>query len=332
MYDVIVIGAGPAGLAAASVTQRHHLTTLVIAPDLAGKAAYRLRLPWLQGPEVIVGEDTVEHLRLQLVTAQRATRRVDIVEQVFRHNDIFHVITGEGGTFTARAVIAASGVTPRTLGVLGEQRLMGYGVTYSATSHIHLFAGRRVVVVGGDLRALRAVAELRVIAEHVTLIAPDQVGLGGYALGQRLLHDQRVTVLVQATVVEIIGETHVTGIVVTTADGTTQAIPTDGVFIEHGLLAHTGFLGALVERTPTGHIVVDDRCATHCAGLFAAGDVTSSTYAEQILIALGEGTRAGLSACAYVFEDGTGESPPGVASNPDLERQLGRAVADRSVE
>jgi NADH-dependent peroxiredoxin subunit F len=302
MYDVIVIGAGPAGLAAANYTVRHHLHTLVIAPDLAGKAAYRLRLPWIHEQETIAGEETVELLRQQFLDAPQATRYVDSVEQVFRHDDIFQVQTTDGGAFDSHTVIVATGVSPRELGVPGEQRLLGYGLTYSAVSHAPLFAGRRVVVVGDNLRALRAAAELRTIAEHVTLVAPEQFGVSSFRLGQRLLDDRRVTALVHHQVVEIIGECYVSGIVVAGPDGTQQQLPADGVFIEHGLIAHTGFVGALVERTPSGHIVVDDRCATRCAGLFAAGDISSTAGAEQILIALGEGVKAGVGASTYLRE------------------------------
>jgi thioredoxin reductase len=302
MDDVIVIGAGPAGLAAAAYTTRHQLKTRVIAPDLAGKAAYRLRLPWLHEQESIIGEDTVELLRQQLLDAPQATRYMDSVEQIFRHDDAFQVHTSEGGAFPARTVIVATGVSPRRLGVPGEQHLLGYGLTYSADSHAPLFAGRRVVVVGDNLRALRAAAELLQIAEHVTLVAPEQFGVSGFTLGQRLLDDGRMTALIHHQVVEIRGERYVSGVVVAGPDGAQQQIPADGVFIENGLTAHTSFVGALVERTPSGHIVVDDRCATRCAGLFAAGDITSTACAEQILIAMGEGAKAGISASIYLRE------------------------------
>jgi alkyl hydroperoxide reductase subunit F len=91
-------------------------------------------------------------------------------------------------------------------------------------------------------------------------------------------------------------------VVVATPDGTVRHLPAEGVFIEHGLVAETGFLGELVERTVEGQIVVNQHGATSCAGLFAAGDITNTAYAEQIVIALGEGTRAGLSASAYLLE------------------------------
>jgi NADH-dependent peroxiredoxin subunit F len=302
MDDVIVIGAGPAGLAAANYTVRHHLKTRVIAPDLAGKAAYRLRLPWMHAHETITGEETVELLRQQLLDAPQATRYLDSVEQVFRRDDTFQVHTTEGGVFDSHAVIVATGVSPRVLGVPGEQRLLGYGLTYSAVSHAPLFAGRRVVVVGDNLRALRAAAELRTIAEHVTLVAPEQFGVSGFTLGRQLLDDRRVTALIHHQVVEIMGERYVSGIVVAGPDGAHVQIPAEGVFIEHGLIAHTGFVGALVERTPSGHIIVDDRCATRCAGLFAAGDITNTACAEQILIALGEGVKAGIGASTYLRE------------------------------
>jgi thioredoxin reductase len=302
MYDVIVIGAGPAGLAATAQAAQHHLRTLVIAPDQAGKAAYRLRLAWLEEHEFILGEETVEHLRGSMITAPQVERRMDLVERVFVHNGAFHVTTDDGGAFVGRAVIVATGVTPQPLRVPGEERLMGYGVTYSATSHAPLFADRQVVVAGSNLRALRAVIDLRAIAAHVTLIAPDRDALLSYMLAQQLLEDPRVTVLAPTKLVEILGERYLSGVLVTTPDGEEQTIPADGLFIENGLEAHTGFLGSLANRTTTGHIIVDDRCASSYPGLFAAGDITSTAHAEQILIALGEGVKAGLSACMYVRE------------------------------
>lgn len=302
MYDVIVIGAGPAGLAAATYTARHHLKTMIIAPDLAGKAAYRLTLPWMESHEVINGEESVEQLRTQLLAAHNVTRHLDTVEQVFRHDEAFHVVATEGGTFKSRVLIVATGVTPRALGVPGERALLWRGVSYSVASHAPLFVNRRVVVVGDNLRALRATAELCTIAEHVTLIAPEQIGIGSYSLGQRLMSNPRVTTLIHHQVVEIIGESSVKGVQVVGPDQQPQLIACDGVFIEHGLVAQTNFVSTLVERNTSGHITVDDRGATRCPGLFAAGDITSSACSEQILIALGEGTRAGVSAVTYLLE------------------------------
>jgi NADH-dependent peroxiredoxin subunit F len=302
MHDVIVIGAGPAGLAAAAYTLRHHLRTLVIAPDLGGKAAYRLQLPWFKQHEVIAGEDTVEELRRQVLDWPNPVRYFDAVEQIYLRGDTFHVHTAEAGAFPAAAVIVATGVAPRQLGVPGERRLNGYGLTYSATSHAPMFAGRRVVVVGGNLRALRAAAELRAIAEHVTLLAPDQADLASFALGRRLMDDPRVLVQAGYSVTEILGDQYVSGVRAIGPNGAAEEIRAEGVFIEMGLAAHTDFLGPLVERSVSGQIVADQHCATRCPGLFAAGDISSSAYAEQILIALGEGTKAGISAAAYVLE------------------------------
>jgi thioredoxin reductase len=302
MHDVIVIGAGPAGLAAAAYTLRHHLRTLVIAPDLGGKAAYRLQLPWFKQHEVIAGEETVEELRRQVLEWPDPVRYFDSVEQVFLRGDTFHVHTAEAGAFPVATVIVATGVAPRQLGVPGERRLNGYGVTYSATSHAPLFAGRRVVVVGGNLRALRAAAELRSIAEHVTLLAPDQTDLASFALGRRLMADPRVLVRAGYSVAEILGDEYVSAVRAIGPNGAAEEIPAEGVFIEMGLTAHTDFLGPLVERSASGQIIADQHGATRSPGLFAAGDISSSAYAEQILIALGEGAKAGISAAAYVLE------------------------------
>jgi NADH-dependent peroxiredoxin subunit F len=300
--DVIVIGAGPAGLAAAAYTLQQRLPTLMIAPDLGGRARFRLRLPWVPERQTMFGEQLVEQLYDQIFTAPQIRRHLDIVEQVFVRNDTFHVLTREGDVFQARAVIVASGVTARSLGVPGEQRLMGSGVTYSATSHAPLFMDRRVIVVGSDHRALQAVAQLSALARHVTLIVPDTTDVGSSALGRRLLTDARVTVLPHHTLVEILGDSVVSGVMVMAPDGQSQSVQADGVFIEMGLTADTDFVGTLVDRAPNGQIKVDQRCATRAPGLFAAGDVTNTGHTEQILIALGEGAKAGLSACAYVLE------------------------------
>jgi NADH-dependent peroxiredoxin subunit F len=300
--DVIVIGAGPAGLAAAAYTLQQRLPTLMIAPDLGGRARFRLRLPWVAERQTMFGEQLVEQLHDQIFTVPQIRRHLDIVEQVFVRNDRFHVLTREGDVFQASAVIVASGVTARSLGVPGERRLMGCGVTYSATSHAPLFVERRVIVVGSDRRALQAVAQLSALARHVTLIVPDTTDVGSSPLGRRLLTDARVTVLPHHTLVEILGDSVVSGVMVMAPDGQSQPVQADGVFIEMGLTADTDFVGTLVDRAPNGQIKVDQRCATRAPGLFAAGDVTNTGHAEQILIALGEGAKAGLSACGYVLE------------------------------
>jgi len=301
MYDVIVIGAGPAGLAAAYALH-HHLNTLVIAPDLAGKAAYRLQLPWLTEREYMSGEETVAELRRRLLESPDVKRYLDAVERVFIHDHAFQVITAEGRAARGRSLIVATGARARALGVPGEQRLLGYGVSYSAASHASQFAERSVVVIGSDDRALRAVADLLLIAAHVTLIAPDPAALQAHPLGQRLTQTRRITMLAGWNVAEIIGEHYAGGVIAVAPDGQTQTIPAEGVFIEHELEAPTDFLGALVARSDSGRILVDECGTTSCAGLFAAGDITSNMHAEQILIALGEGTKAGLSAQAYLRE------------------------------
>ena len=302
MHDVIVIGAGPAGLAAAAYTLHHHLRTVVIAPDLAGKAAYRLQLAWHTEREYIAGDDTVAELRRRLLESPEVVRYLGAVENVFVHDNTYHAITAEGDQAHARAVIVATGVRPRELGVPGERRLLGYGVSYSATSHAPLFVGRPVIVVGDGRRALRAAVDLLPIATHVTLIVSDPDVLQAHPLGRRLAESEHVTALAGWRVAEIIGEQFAGGVIASAPDGQTQTILADGVFIEHEPEVPTDFLGVLIKRDPDGRIIVDERGATSCAGLFAAGDITSTAHAEQILIALGEGAKAGLSACEYVRE------------------------------
>lgn len=308
MYDIITIGAGPAGLAAAVYATRFKLKTLVIAPDLGGQARYRLRLPWITTPEPIIGEDAAQQLRHQLLSATCATRYMDTVDQVFWNKETFHVMTASGGAFTACAVVVASGVRPRTLGVPGEKRLHGYGLSYSALSHGMLFAQHRIVVAGDSPRALQAAAELSNLASHVTLIVPNQPELIAELSRWRLANDPHVRVLAGAEVAAVEGDAVLESIQVRMPNGTVEALQTDGLFVERGLEANTEFVSTLTDRTPSGQIVVDGYCATRTPGLFAAGDVTTTAYAEQMLIALGEGVKAGIGASGYVLASMGGES------------------------
>ena len=176
------------------------------------------------------------------------------------------------------------------------------GLCYSAISYAQLFIDRTAAVVGcGDL-ALRAVAELAGVASHVTLVAPDCEHLDS-PLGQKILDRDNVDVLMNYRVDAIKGDIYARSFVAVPVDGgqPPQEIEVDAIFVELDLLPRSDIVSHLIELDEKSHIKIDARCATSVPGIFAAGDVTDS-YAEQVLIAIGEGAKAALSAYDYLLK------------------------------
>ncbi len=298
MYDLIIIGGGPAGLTAAIYAIRKRLDVLVISRDLGGKTNYRLALPWIEDYQVIRGTEVVNKFRNELEYLDFA-RHMDTVEKIERGGVNFIVKTRDGGEFSAKAVILATGARQVKLGVPGEKEFTMRGLCYSALSYAPLFIEKRTVVIGKDDLALRAAGELATVAEHVTLITEDGNSLKS-PLGQKLVAAKNVTVLDHYEVVEVQGDQFAREVVARDAKGDLQHIPADGTFIEMALTPNTKMVEGLVNLDEKGRVIIDSANRTNVPGIFAAGDVTN-TYAEQVLVAIGEGAKAALSAYDYLL-------------------------------
>ena len=298
MYDLIVIGGGPAGLTATIYALRRRLSVLLLTRDLGGKTNYRLQLPGIDHHLVINGEEVINRFVNEIEYLDFA-RRLDRVTAVERATGGFDVHTHGGRTESARALIVATGARAQRLEVPGENEYLMRGLCYSAVSYAPLFVGRSAVVVGDSELALRAAAELSLIARAVTLVAPTHGELGG-AIGHRLLFAPRVTILQGYRVQRVNGDQYARSLTVTDGQLTID-IAADGFFVELGLQPSTGFLNGLVECDDQGRIRVDARNRTSVDGIFAAGDVTD-VYAEQVLVAIGEGTKAVLSAHEFLLQ------------------------------
>jgi thioredoxin reductase len=298
MYDLIILGAGPAGLTAAAYALHKRLETLVITLDLGGKVNYPFRVPWMEGHELITGLEIVNRYRSKLQYLNFA-HEMDRAVQVARTGKHFAVVTEKQKKFETRAIIVATGATARRLGAIGESKVMGQGLSYSAISHAPLFIDRNVALVGQGMDGLRAAAELALVAKKVHVVFPDPKDLDT-PLGAKLQADPKVEVLAGYQVKEVLGEERVQGVVLA-QNGTTRKVDVEGLFVELGLTANSQIVADLVNLTPDKRIVVDGRNATSCPGIFAAGDVTD-TFAEQVLIAIGDGARAALSAYEYLLE------------------------------
>ncbi len=297
MYDLIIIGGGPAGLNATVYALHKRIETLLISEDLGGKVNYHLQLKDFEGHEIITGADVVEKFKRQLEYLPFA-HRIDRVVKIEPKNGGFAVVTRGGERLETRAVVVAAGATPQRIDAPGESRLVGRGLSYSAVSHAQLFIEKEAALFGSGGRALRAAAELAHVAKRVHLLLPTQ-GEMGSPLGPKLLASPNVTVYCEAELCEIRGEEFVES-VVAKSEGVIKEIAVDGLFIELGLIPNSEPVAKLGVTDSQGRIVIDCKCASSHPGLFAAGDVTDS-FIEQVLICIGEGAKAALSAYDYLL-------------------------------
>lgn len=297
MYDMIIIGGGPAGLAAAVYALGKQLDFLLISEDLGGKAGWRQQLNGQIEEEFLAGDEAVQ-LFERRISARAGRVLRDRVTEVTRTNGIFDVATRQHGVMQSVAVIVATGVAPIRLEVPGARELFGQGFGYSIATHNQLLDGKTAAVIGTTVRALRGVAELSRTAEKVYLIAPDATGLET-PLARALRHRPNVEVLERYEVREVYGVFSVEELILA-RDGQMRHLSVDAAFADLGLIPNSAMVRRITQTDYDGFIWVDDRNATSQPGLFAAGDVTAA-FGEQILIAIGEGARAALSAYDYVL-------------------------------
>lgn len=298
MYDLIVIGGGPAGLTAAIYAIRKRLDVLLVSEDLGGKTNYHLDLPDQESYLVIRGVEVVKKFRRELEYLNFA-RRMEKVEHVSRQNSHFSVRLENGDELESKAVIVATGTRQQKMRVPGEREYMSRGLCYSAISYAPLFIDKKTVVIGdGDL-ALRSAAELATVAQHVHIVGPTSAILET-PLGMKLQSSDNVTILEGYSVSRVLGNGYAERIVVKDPEGNESDIPADGTFVEMGLIPNSAMIADVVETDEQGFIEVDCQNRTNVPGVFAAGDVTS-IFAEQVLVAVGEGVKASLSAYDYLL-------------------------------
>jgi alkyl hydroperoxide reductase subunit F len=298
MYDLIIIGGGPAGLTAAIYAIRKRLNVMVLTKDFGGKTNFRLALPWIHEYQVVRGLEVVNKFRSELEYLDFA-RNLDDVQSLTRKNGGFALVTKGGGQLEAKAVIVATGARQVRLGVPGEKEYTMKGLCYSAVSYAPLFIDKTAIVIGdGDL-AMRSGGELSTVAKHVYMVCQDDK-MFETALGKKLKTSPNVTVLKGYEVVEVTGDEYARSLRLKNPAGKTDEYVADAMFVEKALTPNSQLVQGLAQLNENGQIVVDGANRTNVPGLFAAGDVTNS-YAEQVLIAVGEGAKAALSAYEYLL-------------------------------
>lgn len=302
-YDLVIVGAGPAGLAAAIYAARDGIKTLVLEKAAAGGlAATTEHIENYPGfPEGISGPDLMDLFQKQ---ATRFGAEILEFEEVTRiepvRKGLLRVYTAADEVFEAKLVILATGSKPKKLGVPGEEEFYGRGLSYCATCDGPLFKGKDVVVVGAGNSGLQEGVNLLGYARSVTFIEFLPYSIAEKILQERTMNHPNSKFYFNHQVVEIKGEKMVTGVVVRDrATGELKELPTDGVFIYVGYSPDTKFLGGLVELNQWGYIKTDARMWTSVEGLMAIGDVRAENVA-QITVAVGDGTKAALTAREYL--------------------------------
>lgn len=298
MYDLIIIGGGPAGLTAAVYAIRKRLNILLLSKDLGGKTNYHLSVPWIEDYHVIRGQEIVNKFRTELEYLDFA-RHIEAVDKVERKDDHFIVTTKGGAILESKAVILATGTLQVRMDVPGEKEFTMKGLCYSALSYAPLFIDKSVMVIGDADLALRSAGELATVAKEVTMICTDDKLLDT-PLGHKLQQAPNVKIVKDCEIIEVQGDEYARKLILKDKSGRINEYWADGMFVEKALKPNTGMVAGLVELDEQGRIMIDSACRTNVPGMFAAGDVTNS-YAEQVLVAVGEGAKAALSAYDYLL-------------------------------
>ncbi|MFT9377249.1 alkyl hydroperoxide reductase subunit F [Komagataeibacter saccharivorans] len=303
-FDVLIIGSGPAGASAAIYAARKGLRTGLVGERFGGQVMDTegienfISVKETEGPKLAAAlEAHVRQYDVEIIPAQRAAELFPAVKPGGLHG----VALESGAILHSRTVILATGAHWRHLGVPGEEEYRNRGVAYCPHCDGPFYKGKRVAVAGGGNSGVEAAIDLAGIVAHVTLLQR-----GSHLKADKVLQDKlhslpNVTVLTEALTTRVEGNgRNVTGLTYRGGDGADHHVDLEGVFVQIGLLPNTDWLKGTVRLNDFGEIVVDDHGATSVPGVFAAGDATTTPY-KQIVIAIGDGAKAALSAFDYLI-------------------------------
>jgi thioredoxin reductase (NADPH) len=298
--DLIVVGAGVAGLTAAMFAARYGLQVVVVDQiGVGGQIINAERIENFPGFPNALGGHELGPLLHEQAEAAGAEFMLDTVERI-EPGDTHHIVRGAGESLRARAVIIAAGSALRPLGIAGEEKLVGRGVSHCASCDGAFFKGHEVCVVGGGDSALDEALLLTAHASRVTIFHRGERLDAQKKLRDEVEANAKVEIVLNSSVEEIVGEDHVTGVRLRDLKiGSTHLQPIKGVFIYVGLEPNTAFLRGVVALDAAGHIETDINMRTSVAGIFAAGDIRKHSVA-QLAAAAGDGATAAISAFRYL--------------------------------
>ncbi|GAI14282.1 unnamed protein product, partial [marine sediment metagenome] len=295
IYDLVIIGGGPAGMTAAVYAARKRLKTLLISKDLGGQVLLTSEVENYMGYHYIEGRQLVDKFKEQVRHFPIDQEIGEEVEKLSKEGEIFSILTRGGKKLRGKTIIIASGKKSRSLNVSGEKRLIGRGVSYCSICDAPFFEGKEVAVIGGGNSAFEAALDLVKIAPKIYLVDIASSWSADPVLLEQIEKENKVTSFPRHKVKEIKGDDRVESITIEALDGgQIKSLSVQGVFIEIGLVPNSEFAASLVKLNQAGEVVVDCGNRTNIPGLFAAGDV-SSVPEKQIIIAAGEGAKATLT-------------------------------------
>ncbi len=310
-YDVLIVGSGPAGAAAAIYSARKGIRTGLMGERFGGQILDTvdienyISVPKTEGAKLASALKVhVDSYAVDVIDVQSASKLIPATAA----GQLHQIQTNSGALLKAHTVIIATGARWRNMNVPGEEQYRTRGVTYCPHCDGPLFKGKRVAVIGGGNSGVEAAIDLAGIVEHVTLLefAPE---MKADAVLQRKVHSlKNVDIILNAQTTEVSGD----GSKLTSlqykdrVSGSTHTLPLAGIFVQIGLLPNTHWLEGTVERNRIGEIIIDAKCETNIKGVFAAGDCTTVPY-KQIIIATGEGAKASLSAFDYLIRTKTSD-------------------------
>ena len=301
MYDIVIVGGGPAGLTAAIYGLRAGKTVLVVEKNgFGGQIAYSPKVENIPGTKVISGAAFADQLTDQAM-ALGADMELEKVIRVEKTGDAFEVYTEEGSAFQGKTVILALGVKHRTLGLEGENELIGNGISFCAVCDGAFYAGQEVAMIGGGNSALQEALLLSEVCSKVTVVQNLSGFTGEKKLADALLEKENVTAIFNTVVTAYEAQDGaLTGLRLRNEQtGAETAIRVDGAFLAVGLLPENEPFAQYAQLNNWGYFDVGEDCSTGTPGLFVAGDCRSKTI-RQVVTASADGAIAAMAACRYL--------------------------------
>ncbi|MBU0586064.1 thioredoxin-disulfide reductase [Candidatus Micrarchaeota archaeon] len=303
LYDLIILGAGPAGLSAAIYASRDGLNILVLDKGIAGGQ--------IASTELVENYPGFESVSGQKLTSSMLTHAKKFGAEIQEAVEIKSVhlegkikkITSSKGEFQSKSIMLATGSREKKLGIKGESELKGKGVSYCATCDAPFFKEKEVVVIGGGNSALAEAIHLSKFAKTVIVIHRRSVLRADKILQKQAQSNPKIKFILNSTVEEIIGSTKVEAITLKdTKTSSISSVKCDGIFIYIGMLPNTELFKEKLKLDKQNQIIIDDECKTNIPGVFAAGDVTNSKV-KQVVTAAGSGAIAAISASKFISEE-----------------------------
>ena len=299
MVDLIIVGAGPAGITAGIYAARKKIDSLILSKDVGGQTILSADVENYTGYQFITGPDLVEKFDEHLKQFNVPFKRDAEVRRIAKTQEGNFFVQTTQGSYEGRSVIVASGRRSRLLGAQGEDSFRNKGISYCATCDGPLFAKKTVAVVGGGNSALDAVLQMMHIAEKVYLVNINSTLGGDRIMREKVEAAANVEILNNGVTKEILGDQFVRAIKVEQA-GALKEIAVQGIFVEIGSVPNSDFVEG-VAKNKAEEIIVDNLNKTNILGLFAAGDVTDIPE-KQIIVAAGEGAKAVLGVFRYLSQ------------------------------